>query len=75
MYRAARLLLGALGLQVVSGDSPRDVVMIPAPALWLLLATVWVVLLVMITMLALEIVILIQVFDLVDLIEKLVPGA
>ena len=46
----------------------------PSPAVWLLLATVWVVLLVMIAMLALEIVILVQVFDLVDLIEKLVPG-
>ena len=74
MYHAVRLLLGALRLQPASGDSPHSVLMIPAPAVWLLLATVWVVLLVMIAMLALEIVILVQVFDLVDLIEKLVPG-
>jgi hypothetical protein len=74
MYHAVRLLLGAFRLQPAPGDSPHGVVMISAPAIWLLLATAWVVLLVVITMLALEIVILMQVFDLVDLIEKLVPG-
>jgi len=69
------LLLRALGMPSGPSDSPGTVVAIPVPAVLVLLATVWAALLVMTAMLALEIVILFQVFDLVDLIDKLVPGA
>jgi len=74
MHYAMRLFLRALGMPSGPANSPETLVAIPAPALWLLLGTVWAAVLVMIAMLALEIVILFQVFDLVDLIEKLVPG-
>lgn len=75
MQHAMRRLLKALSMRSVPANSTGTLVAIPAPAVWLMLGTVWVAILVMSAMLALEIVILIQVFDLIDLIEKLVPGA
>ena len=74
MHYAMRLFLRALGMPSGPTDSPGSAVAIPATAVWLLLGTVWVAILVMIAMLALEIVILFQVFELLDLIDKLVPG-
>jgi len=50
-------------------------VALPLGMLRLLMGSMILVILIMFAMLAIEIFILAQVFDLVDLIEKLVPGA
>jgi hypothetical protein len=56
-------------------EPAQVMVALPLGMLRLLMGSMILVILIMLAMLALEIVILSQVFDLVDLIEKLVPGA
>ena len=50
------------------------VVALPLGTLRLLVGSMILVILILFAMLALEIVILFQVFDLIDLVEKMVPG-
>jgi hypothetical protein len=56
-------------------EPAQVMVALPLGMLRLLMGSMILVILIMFAMLAIEIVILSQVFDLVDLIEKLVPGA
>jgi hypothetical protein len=72
MRHPMRLFLRMLAMPSGPTDPPETLVAIPAPAVLLLLGTVWVAILMMMAMLALEIVILIQVFEVVDLLDKLV---
>ena len=52
---------------------PATMVALPVGTLRLLVGSIALAVLVMVAMLAFEIVILFQVFDLIDLVEKLVP--
>jgi hypothetical protein len=56
-------------------EPAQVMVALPLGMLRLLMGSMILVILIMFAMLAVEIVILAQVFDMVDLIEKLVPGA